>query len=316
MNMILDKHISVSVEDLIKLRFGSSNVGLFINKKRNKKIFSSITGSYSSKFRGRGIDFQEVRAYQPGDDIRNMDWRVTARTGMPHTKLFEEEREKPLYIVVDNSASMHFGSRVTFKSVIAAKAAALLAWSAAANHDRVGGIIFSDFAYHELRPQGGNRGALRLLKVISQTQCASVLQAATLQVAGQSSKFSDSFVHLRRVARPGSQIIILSDFFSLDDETIRQTALLSQHSELVWAFIYDPLEVNPPQPGSYTISDGKKLFTLDTRDAGFNKKYRERFQIKLSRIKGVCRKYGIHFLALATNDDVGKVLGNGFTDIK
>jgi len=307
----LDKHISVSVEDLIKLRFGSSNVGLFSNKKRNKKIFSSITGGYSSKFRGRGIDFQEVRAYQPGDDIRNMDWRVTARTGKPHTKLFEEEREKPVYFVVDNSASMHFGSRITFKSVIAAKAAAILAWAAAANHDRVGGIVFSDFAYHELKPQGGNRGVLRLLKVISQTQCNSVLQSIQ-----KPSKFSDTFVHLRRVARPGSQIIILSDFFSLDDETIRQTALLSRHNEIVWAFIYDPMEANPPLPGSYTISDGNQLFTLDTRDANFNKKYRECFQIKLSKIKNTCRKYGIHFLALATNDNVGKVLGYGFTDIK
>jgi len=302
--MKADKHISVSVEDLIKLRFGSNNIGFFANKKRRKKILSSIAGGYSSKFRGRGIDFHEVRTYQPGDDIRNMDWRGTARTGKPHIKIFEEEREKPVYLVVDNSASMHFGSRVTFKSVIAAKAAAILAWSAAANHDRVGGIVFSDRAYHELRPQGGNRGVLRLLKVISQTQCDSVLQTQR-----QPSKFSDSFVHLRRVTRPGSQIIILSDFFNLDDETIRQTALLSRHNEIVWVFIYDPLEAMPPPPGRYTISDGNKFFTLDSTDVNFNKHYRRRFELKLETIKGVCRKYGIHFLALATNDNVGKAMG-------
>ncbi len=221
----------------------------------------------------------------------------------------------------------HFGSRVTFKSVIAAKAAAILAWLAVANHDRVGGIVFSDVALHELRPQGGSRGVLRFLKVISQTQCDSVLQSTLhstfqstiysgMQPTKSASKFSDSFVHLRRVARPGSQIIILSDFFDLNDETMRHTALLSRHNEIVWAFIYDPLEMNPPQPGSYIIGDGNKLFTLDTTAKHFKKKYRQRFQIKLEKITATCRKYGIHFLMLATNDDVGKVLGQGFADIK
>jgi len=314
----LNKHISVTIEDLIKLRFTNRQSALFSGKKRNRKIFSPITGGYSSRFRGRGIDFQEVRAYQPGDDIRNMDWRVTARTGKPHIKLFEEEREKPVYIVIDNSASMHFGSRVTFKSVIAAKAAAILAWSTVANHDRVGGIVFSDDELRELRPQGGHRGALRFLKVISEIQCRSVSQThgnSATQSYNNTSRFSDSIVHLRRVARPGSQIIILSDFHDLDDESIRHTALLSRHHEIVWAFIYDPLEMDPPQPGSYVIGDGSQLYALNTRNEDFNNKYRQRFQQKKKKISDTCRKYGLHFLMLATNDDIGKVLGQGFTEI-
>jgi uncharacterized protein (DUF58 family) len=253
-----NKHdITITTDELIKLRFGNSDVRLM----SNKKILSSVTGGYGSRFRGRGLEFQEVRAYQAGDDIRNMDWRVTARTGKPHTKIFEEEREKPVFLVVDNSASMHFGSRVTFKSVVAAKAAAILAWSAAANHDRVGGIVYSDSSFNELRPQGGSRGVLRLLKQISQTQC--------------------------------------------------DTALLSRHNELVWIFIYDPLEATPPLPGSYSISDGNEISVLNTRDKRFNREYRAHFRNKLDTITSTCRQYGIHFLSIMTNDDVASALRQG-----
>jgi len=296
--------ITISTDELIKLRFGNSDVRLM----SNKKILSSVTGSYGSRFRGRGLEFQEVRAYQPGDDIRDMDWRVTARTGTPHPKIFEEAREEPVFLVVDNSASMHFGSRVTFKSVVAAKAAAILAWSAAANHDRVGGIVYSDSSFNELRPQGGSRGVLRLLKQISQTQCNSVATSGS-----QTSRLTDTFLHLRRVARPGSQLIILSDFFTLDDEAIRQTALLSRHNELVWIFIYDPLEAIPPLPGSYSISDGNEISTLNTRDERFNREYRARFRNKLDTITSTCRQYGIHFLSIMTNDDVASALRQGLS---
>lgn len=298
--------VRVSIEDLIKLRFGNSDVRLM----SDKQIYSAITGSYSSRFRGRGIDFQEVRAYQAGDDIRNMDWRVTARTGKPHTKLFEEEREKPVLLVVDNSPGMHFGSRGTFKSVVAAQAAAILSWSTVANHDRVGGVVFSHERITEVRPQGGNRGALRFLKQVSKIQNESVLDNSL-----QASRLPEAFVHLRRVVRPGSQIIVLSDFSNLDDKTVQQVSLLSRHNELVWVFIYDELEANPPQPGSYAVSDGKKTFMLNTHDRKFNQRYRDRFSARIENLRSVCRKYNIHFLTLMTSDDVARALHQGFTSV-
>ena len=117
-------------------------------------------GGYVSPYRGRGMEFEEVRAYQPGDDIRNMDWRVTARTGRPHTKLFREERERPVLFLVDLGPSMAFGTRVAFKSVVAARAAALLAWAARDNGDRIGGIVFAGKRHRELRPAARERGML------------------------------------------------------------------------------------------------------------------------------------------------------------
>ena len=303
----MHSEIKVSIDDLIKLRFGNSDVKLM----SGKKIFSAVTGNYSSRFRGRGMDFQEVRVYQPGDDIRNMDWRVTARTGKPHTKIFEEEREKPVLLVVDNSPGMHFGSRNTFKSVVAARASAILSWSAAANHDRVGGIVFSQDGIHEFRPQGGNRGALRLLKCVSKTQNDCIDNSVNKDI-GRDSRLPEAFIHLRRVARPGSQIIVLSDFSGLDEKTVQQVSMLSRHNEMIWVFVYDELEANPPQPGTYAISDGVNTGSLNTRDTKFNQRYRDRFNEKLSYLRSICRKYRIHFLTLKTTDDVASILHHGF----
>ncbi len=123
-------------------------------------------GGYLSGFKGRGMDFEEVRAYQPGDDVRLIDWRVTARTGKPFTKIFHEERERPVFIVVDLSATMFFGTKTAFKSVIAAKVAALIAWAAVKNGDRVGGIFYGGENCHELRPKSRNRGVLPFLKLL------------------------------------------------------------------------------------------------------------------------------------------------------
>ena len=141
--------VYAELADLIALRYGARN--LQIGKR--KRALSVLAGPNKSNFRGRGIDFEEVRGYQPGDDIRTIDWRVTARTGSAHTKLFREERERPVLLVVDQRNSMFFGSQHCFKSVLAAQLASLLAWSALNNGDRVGGLVFNDNQHREFRPR-------------------------------------------------------------------------------------------------------------------------------------------------------------------
>ena len=137
------------IRELIQLRYAARGMDLLqANKTRNP-----LSGLLSSKFRGRGIDFAEVRIYQPGDDVRTIDWRVTARTQIPHTKLFQEEKERPVLILVDQSTSMFFGSRQAFKSVLAAESAALIAWTALERGDRVAGIVYSQKGQREVRPR-------------------------------------------------------------------------------------------------------------------------------------------------------------------
>ncbi len=140
--------VRVSTASLIRLIGPASTLSLKV-----RFIRAQQSGAYLSAFKGRGMEFEEARPYQPGDDIRNLDWRVTARTGKPHTKLFREERERPILLWVDYRNTMFFATKGVYKSVIAARAAALLAWSAHHHGDRVGGIIFSEQIHHELKPR-------------------------------------------------------------------------------------------------------------------------------------------------------------------
>ena len=135
-----DKGVRLTIDELLALR----REAMALDLSSNYRVSSTLAGGYRSKFRGRGMDFDEVRLYQPGDDIRNIDWRVTARTGKPHTKLFREERERPVFLLLDQSKHLFFGSRVAFKSVIAARAASLLIWASITAGSRIGGVLFDD----------------------------------------------------------------------------------------------------------------------------------------------------------------------------
>ena len=146
-----------ALSELVALRF---NARLQLTSKR--RSLSTLAGPYQANFRGRGIDFEEVRAYQAGDDVRSIDWRVTARTTEPHTKLFQEEKERPVLVVVDQRIRNFFGSKQCFKSVLAAYTAALLAWSALRNNDRVGGLVLTDNDLKEIRPR---RSKLSLIHI-------------------------------------------------------------------------------------------------------------------------------------------------------
>jgi uncharacterized protein (DUF58 family) len=196
--------VSVSLRDLLALRGEAGRLDLVTRG----KILATRSGGHLSRFRGRGMEFDESRVYQPGDDARNMDWRVTARAGTPHVKLFREERERPLWLLVDQGPSMRFGTRVAFKSVVAAQAAALLAWAAADRGDRVGGLVFDEQGRFEHRPAARTQGLLPLLQAL-----AGGGRAAGVAGLGDVAAAADQLVHL---ARPGSLIFILSDFNQSD----------------------------------------------------------------------------------------------------
>ncbi|MES9868803.1 MAG: DUF58 domain-containing protein, partial [Sedimenticola sp.] len=154
------------LDDLLELRHQAHSLGIASHHLVN----TSFSGLYASVFRGTGLDFEEVRAYREGDDIRNMDWKVTARTNNPHLKIFREERERSVVLCVDQGPHMSFGTRGTFKSVQAARAAALLGWAANGLNDRVGGLLFGDTSegLKHFRPTKDRRALWRLLKTLSE----------------------------------------------------------------------------------------------------------------------------------------------------
>ncbi len=284
--------ISIGLEELIGLR--AQGIGLSLAAGRRSG--SLMTGSYRSVFRGRGMDFEEVRAYQPGDDIRRMDWRVTARSNRPHTKLFREERERPVLLCVDSGASMRFGTRVAFKSVQAARVAALLGWAALENHDRIGTLIFSGAMTQEARPAGGKRALLRCLQLLA---AASAADVATEQDAS----LSGTVLRLRHLARHGCLVILISDFAGLDAAAEQQLAALAQHNDVLAIRIFDPLEAELPPPDQYAFSDGRHIHTLWTTDDTTRKRYRKAFQVRSEHLATLCREHGIRWLSLSTEQN-------------
>ncbi|GAB6041659.1 DUF58 domain-containing protein [Endothiovibrio diazotrophicus] len=294
--------VEVSLAELIALRARAGELRL----SPQRQVRSQQAGGYHSPFKGRGIDFEEVRGYQPGDDIRSMDWRVTARTGRPHTKLFREERERPVLLWVDQGPTLRFGSRVAFKSVVAARAAALLAWAAVERGDRVGGLLFGGREHLELRPKARKAGVLPLLNRLS-------AQADAPLGGGERSDLVAALTRLRRVAHPGSLLLLISDFFEGLEEAAARTHLaeLARHNDLVLIFVYDPLEEAAPPPGRYPVGDGLRRLVLDTADRRLADAYRERFAERRDGVRRHARRLGIPFIPLATDAPLVETLRDG-----
>jgi uncharacterized protein (DUF58 family) len=302
MKVPADPNVRVSVEDLIGLRRRVEGLQL----RRGRPSNSTITGVHRSRFRGRGMDYLESRHYQAGDDIRNMDWRVTARAGRPHVKLYEEERERPVVTLVDLGPGMFFGTRGAFKSVVAARLAALLGWAAIANHDRIGALLFNG-EHHELQPAGGRRAIMRLIRALSLAGDP----ASGLTRPVDPGALSKALARLRRVARPGSLVFLISDFYSMDEESGRHLAQLHRHSDIVACHVADPLEMAPPPDGRYGVTDGSRTALLDTRSRRGRSAYQAHLERHRATILGLTTERGIPLIGFSTEDDPAARLSVG-----
>ena len=263
---------------------------------------SALAGAYRSRFRGRGVDFLESRNYQPGDDIRNMDWRVTARTGRAHTKVFQEERERPVLIVLDAGPSLFFGTQRVLKSVAAGQLAAAVAWSAVRRGDRIGGFLFAPGRHRELRPAGGRRGAMRMIQGL-----VDWLQPE--QAPGEGGDFlSAALERVRHTVRPGSLVIIISDFFSLDEDCNRHLSRLRQHNDVIGCQVLDAAEYMLPA-GRYPITDGERSSVLDMSQKASKTRYEDMCLRHLDEPRRLFQKHQCGWLVLHTQDDPVDVLG-------
>jgi uncharacterized protein (DUF58 family) len=216
-----------------------------------------MAGMVRTRYKGRGMSFAEVRPYQAGDDIRTIDWRVTARTQMPYTKLFEEERERPVFVMVDMRSSMFFGSQYQFKCVYAARIATAIAWAACAAGDRIGAMILSDHGEWDLRPKRGKNAVLALIHA---------LVDANSKLSNPAQQSGRSLAHFiedgKRIIRPGSLVYLISD----GHDTAHINAplcTLARHTDTTFIHVYDPLEAHFPAKGIFAISDGQHRTTIN-----------------------------------------------------
>lgn len=287
--------IRVSLGELIEMRHRVREVQLFSTPARR----SPLIGLHHSKLRGRGVDFDQVRIYQPGDDVRTIDWRVTARTQEPHTKLFHEERERPIYIMVEQSKRLFFGSGLMFKSVLAAQAASLIGWAALGHNDRIGGLVFGDVEHHEIKPRRSKQSLLQLL-----SRLAKANQALNNDSQGGRDSFGLALRRAREVLRPGSLVVVLCDERTLSDNSEQQLLLLARHTDLLLLPLSDPLDHALPAAGLLRFSERDAQLELDTQDADLRQAYRSLADARQARWQRLAQKLGVPLLALNTQSEM------------
>lgn len=278
---------------LAGLRFPATTISL----RHPGKALSQLAGPNKSNFRGRGLDFEEVRGYQPGDDIRTIDWRVTARTGDAHTKVFKEERERPVLLFIDQRDSLFFGSQYCFKSVLAAHIAAILGWAALDEGDRVGAMVFNDNTHHEIRPRRSQKNMLQILSQLLELQ-----HALPLNSPPHSNRLATMLTNLRRIAPTGSNIFLVSDFQGVEHDDVSEALFqLARHHQITAICCEDTLEGTLPERGHYTVTDGQQRSELNTGSRHIQQRFAQQQQAQQQQLTQQMQRLGIPLLGALTH---------------
>ena len=296
----------IELADLLKLRYQAQGFSYL----PRQPIHSLLSGSRASRLRGRGLNSEELRAYLPGDDIRSIDWKVTARTGKPHTRVYTEERDRPVLMLVDQRINMFFGSELNTKSVTAAEAAAVSAWRVLSVGDRPGALVFNDSTIDSIRPHRSETRVLEMLnKLVHQNHKLNV-ESRVPENPGQLNEV------LKLAASQASHdnlIVLISDLYGADEETNRLAARLAEHNDVLVLFIYDSLEANLPEGGKLVISDGDLQMQVDTSETGLREKFNQDFEERFQRAKNLLLRRQVPVMTLQTSrpviDQVREQLG-------
>lgn len=254
--MSLDARIHVSLAHLRSLQ-GAARGLSFLPRQPSASV---LNGRHASRLRGRGLNFEEMRDYLPGDDIRSIDWKATARTGSPHVRVFTEERDRPALLVVDQRMSMFFGSQLNMKSVTAAEAAAIATFRVLDAGDRVGGIVFNDEAHVEFAPKRSRRTGYALLESIAEMNAA---LHADKEAISAPSGLNGVLGSVARIAHHDHLVLVFSDFDGIDETTHRRLSSIAVHNDIVLFLVYDPLSEHIEPGDNAIIGDGRMQAELD-----------------------------------------------------
>lgn len=268
-------------------------------------LSSPLSGRRRSRLRGRGLDFEELRNYRPGDDIRTMDWRVTNRTGRPHVRVFNEERDRPVMLVVDQRLGMFFGSRRKMKSVVAAELAAVSAWRVLDQGDRVGSILFNDFRLEQFRPARSPRMLMHSLSRLSAMN--GELRADQAQPSAPE-RLGEALAVAERMVGHDYLLCILSDFAGWDEACLASVKRMARHNDLIAGVVYDPLEQDISRASSLVVSDGHYQLQLDPQHRELGRRFEASFHSSLSGLSRELRKHGMPVLPINTVEPVFRQL--------
>lgn len=305
--------IYTSLDDLVALRHRARGFS-FLPRQPNHSL---LAGRHASRLRGRGLNFEEIRRYQPGDDIRQIDWKVTVRTRRTHSRVYTEERERTVLLVVDQRIGMFFGSVRNMKSVTAAEATALAAWRVLSQNDRVGALVFDDREVTEIRPQRSQSAVMRILEAVVSRNHALSLDAGIQPNPGM---FNEALRRCSRLAKHDCLVCIISDGSGNDEETRSILTRVARHNDVLFAFVHDPLEAALPEAGplifggdSGNDSGGGQL-EVDTGSSKIREAYHAGFAAQREAGRRFLLQRGTPVLPLSTAEGVAdqlrKLLGN------
>ena len=300
--------IFVSLQDLLAKEHSAQGFS-FLAKKQ--KVRSILGGKHASKLRGRGLDFEEVRNYVAGDDIRNIDWKVTARTQKTHSRVYSEEKEKPTLIVVDQSKSMFFGTQNKMKSVVAAELAALTAFRILKEGDRVGGVVFADNGIDIISPKRNRKNILRFFEHIVQRN-HELIDSESVNHAEASSVV---FKKIRNIVTHDFLIVVISDFRRYSKDVIKNIAQMAQNNDVILAKVFDPMEREIPKT-KLVIGDTKKQLNVDGKNRSIQQEFSKGFDTDFQNFENEMKKHRIPVLKFDTVQPVDDQLKNMLSNKK
>jgi len=286
------ENIFVSLNDLLKMEHLSKGFSFLASK---QKVRSLLGGKHASKLRGRGLDFEEVRHYVAGDDIRNIDWKVTARTQKTHSRVYSEEKEKPTLIVVDQSKSMFFGSQKKTKSVVAAELAALTAFKVLKEGDRVGGIVFADNGIDIVYPKRDRKNILRFLEKIV-TRNRELIDSKPIEFE---KALAETLAKVKNIVTHDFLVVVISDFQRYRPELIKFITRISRHNDVILAKVYDPMEQSIPKK-KLVAGNGEKQLLIDGENESLRQEFKEDFDGQFEKFKVEMKKHQIPVLSIDT----------------
>jgi uncharacterized protein (DUF58 family) len=292
--------VYASLEDLARFEFRARGVRFL----PRQPVHSLLTGRHASRMRGRGLDFEEIRAYQPGDDIRTIDWKVTARTGEPHTRVYTEERDRPALLVVDQRISMFFGSRRCLKSVAAAEVAALGAWRVFAARDRIGAVVFDDAGLEEMRPHRSRAQVLRILNAVVEKNRA---LRADSTVRPDPGALNRALERTERLATHDFVIGIVSDFDGADERTTDLVRRLALHNDVIVFLIDDPLSKTfPVERGRFVVTGGELQVEVNVGKQRVREAVLDHASERIRPVLAWTPDLGVPVLPISTGEDVAE----------
>lgn len=295
----------VSLDELIRIQFRVGDFS-FLPK---QPVTSILAGRYGSRLRGRGMNFEELRRYQPGDDIRTLDWKVTARTRNPYVRTYTEEKDRAVLLLVDQRINMFFGTKRQFKSVTAAELAAIGAWRSLAVGDRVGAIVFNDSEIVEIAPQQSEQTVMAILGAVTRMNHE---LSATSAVQPNGPMLNRVLESVRKMATHDLLVIAISDFYGAEPATDRCITTLTSHNDMLALLTYDPSRQHPVNQ-SLTLSDGTRKVELDLSEKANRARLAADFQREVEERTRFLRKLSAPVFMIFNDrdvvDQVRKILG-------